>query len=311
MATQPPSQGVVPPSVTGRASARHGAWVLVATILGSSMAFIDGTVVNVALPALQSSLNASLADVQWVVESYALMLSALLLTGGSLGDLYGRRRIFAWGVGLFALASLWCGAASTVTDLIIARGVQGVGAALLVPGSLALITVAFPEDERGRAIGTWSGVTAITAGLGPVVGGWLVEHASWRWAFFINLPLAAIVLAVTLTKVQESATADGRGHLDWAGVFLATIGLGGVVYAFIESSPIAGIAGAAVLVVFLIVEARSATPMLPLSLFRSRTFTGANLLTLFLYAALAAVFFFFPMNLIQVQGYSATAAGAA
>lgn len=306
-----PSQRPVPASVTTAAEAGRGPWVLVATILGSSMVFIDGTVVNVALPALQSSLGASLADVQWVVESYALSLSALLLAGGSLGDLYGRRRIFAWGVALFALASLWCGAASTVTELIIARAVQGIGGALLVPGSLALITVAFPENARGRAIGTWSGFTAITAGLGPVLGGWLVEHASWRWAFFINLPLALIVLAVTMARVPESATGGRRADLDWAGVVLTTIGLGGVVYAFIESSPVAGIAGAAVLVLFVIVEARSQAPMLPLSLFRSRTFTGANLLTLFLYAALSTVFFFFPMNLIQVQGYSATAAGAA
>src|SRR5713226_1051131 len=161
----------------------NGPGILAATILGSSMTFIDGTIVNVALPALQSSLHATLAEVQWVVESYALALSALLLTGGSLGDLYGRRKIFAIGVMIFAVASTWCGLSRSVAQLIAARGLQGLGAALLVPGSLALISVSFSEEERGRAIGTWSGFTSITAALGPVLGGWLIQHASWRWAF--------------------------------------------------------------------------------------------------------------------------------
>src|SRR5207253_6661926 len=167
----------------------------------SSMAFIDGTVVNVALPALQSALHATLADVQWVVESYALALAALLLTGGSLGDLYGRRRIFAIGVVFFTVASVWCGVSPTIGQLIAARALQGVGGALLVPGSLALISASFPPERRGRAIGTWSGFTAITAALGPVLGGWLVEHLSWRWVFFINLPIALAVLAITTWRV--------------------------------------------------------------------------------------------------------------
>src|ERR1700691_3953890 len=176
----------------------RGPWVLIATILASSMAFIDGTVVNVALPALQTALNASVTDIQWVVESYALLLASLLLLGGALGDLYGRRRIFLFGVLLFAIGSAWCGLASSIDSLIVARGVQGIGAAFLVPGSLAIISASYTEDERGRAIGTWSGFTAITASIGPVLGGWLVENASWRWVFVINLPLAALVIPLSL-----------------------------------------------------------------------------------------------------------------
>src|SRR5216684_9333126 len=190
-------------------------WILAATILGSSMAFIDGTVVNVALPALQSALHATLADVQWVVESYALFLAALLLIGGSLGDRYGRRKIFAAGVVLFTVASVWCGLASNIWQLIVARGLQGIGGALLVPGSLALISVNFSEEQRGRAIGTWSGFTSITAAVGPVLGGWFVEHGSWRWVFFINLPLGLVVLLLALWKVPESRAGGQGQQLDW------------------------------------------------------------------------------------------------
>ncbi len=185
---------------------QNGSWVLVATILGSSMAFIDGTVVNVALPALQSSLHATVSDVQWVVEAYALMLASLLLVGGSLGDLYGRRKTFIFGVIVFALGSTWCGFAGSIHALIVARGVQGIGAAMLVPGSLSLISASFAVKERGRAIGTWSGFTAITASIGPVLGGWLVQHGSWRWVFFINVPVAIVVLAVTLSRVRRAGT---------------------------------------------------------------------------------------------------------
>jgi EmrB/QacA subfamily drug resistance transporter len=277
------------------------------------MAFIDGTVVNVALPALQTALQATLRDVQWVVESYALFLAALLLTGGSLGDLFGRRKVYVIGVALFAAASAWCGFAPDVRQLIAARALQGIGAALLVPQSLALISVSFPEGERGRAIGTWSGFTAITAAIGPVLGGWLVQHWSWRWVFFINLPLALVVVVLTIWRVPESR-AESQSHaqrLDLVGALLTTLGLGGIVFALIEHVTLAGVVGAVALVVFLLVEARSSSPMLPLGLFRSRNFTGANLLTLFLYTALSGVLFFFPLNLIQVQGYSPTAAGAA
>lgn len=295
-------------------------WILAATILGSSMVFIDGTVVNVALPALQANLNATAIDVQWVVEAYALFLAALLLLGGSLGDHFGRKRIYAIGVVVFAAASVWCGVAPNITQLIIARAVQGIGGALLVPGGLAIISASFPEEERGRAIGTWSGSTAMTTALGPVLGGWLIEHVSWRAVFFLNLPLALIVLALVFFFVPESRDEEEKGKLDLKGAALATISLGGIVYGLIESSRlgfkspvvlVALIGGAIISAAFIVVEARVKSPMMPLTLFRSANFTGANLLTLFLYAALAGTLFFLPLNLIQVQNYTATAAGAA
>lgn len=297
-----------------------GTWVLVATILGSSMAFIDGTVVNVALPVLQVELHASAANAQWVVEAYALFLAALILVGGSLGDRLGRRRIFAIGVGVFTLASVACGFAPNIQTLIFARAVQGIGGALLTPGSLALISASFSNETRGRAIGTWSGFTSITAAFGPVLGGWLVEHASWRWVFFLNVPLAIAVLTVTLWRVPESRDVHASKHLDTSGALLATVGLGALVFGLIEwpalgpGSPLvilALLAGVGALVGFVLVERRSAEPMMPLDLFRSRTFSGANLLTLLLYAATGALTYFVPFNLIRVQGYSATAAGSA
>ena len=271
------------------------------------MAFIDGTVVNVALPALQNALHAGVSDVQWVVESYALLLAALLLTGGALGDLYGRRKVFAWGVAIFAAASAWCGLAPSVLTLIVARAVQGAGAALLVPGSLALISASFPPEERGRAIGTWSGFTSITSAMGPVLGGWLVEHASWRWVFFLNLPMAAAVLALTLWRVPESRNPQASPNLDWPGALLATVGLGAATFALIEAGRggpliwLTALLGVAALIAFLIVESRSAAPMIPIALFRSWNFSGANLLTYFLYSALGGILFFFPLDLIQVQ----------
>ena len=293
--------------------------MLAATILASSMAFIDGTVVNVALPALQSSLNAIAVDLQWVIEAYSLLLSALLLVGGSLGDHYGRRRIFLIGVALFAAASAACGFAGDIRQLVAARALQGLGAALLVPGSLAIISSSFSENERGRAIGTWSGFSAITAGIGPVMGGWLIEHVSWRAVFFINLPIALLVILISLRHVTENSDKDNT-RVDWLGALLAATGLGALVYGLIESSRLGFAdksvilvltAACALLVVFLFVEARISQPMLPLALFRVRTFTGANLLTFLLYAALGGTLFFLPLNLIQVQHYSATAAGAA
>lgn len=290
---------------------KNGPWILAATILGTSMAFIDGTVVNVALPALQSALHATLSDVQWVVESYALFLAALLLIGGSLGDRYGRRKMFVAGVVLFSVASVWCGLAPNIRQLIVARGLQGIGGALLVPGSLALISANFSQAERGRAIGTWSGFTSITAAIGPVLGGWFTEHGSWRWVFFINLPLGLAVLWLSLWKIPESRSAAQGRQFDWPGGLLAAAGFGGIVFGLIEAAPVAGAAGAIVLLGLLYWEARSSSPMVPLHLFRSRDFSGANLLTFFLYAALNGVLFFFPLNLIQVQGYSPTEAGAA
>ncbi len=292
---------------------------MVATILASSMAFIDSTVVNVALPAIQSSFRATVVDVQWVVEAYGLFLASLILAGGSLGDLFGRRLVFQAGVAIFAAASVGCGFASNIHLLIIARSVQGIGAALLVPGSLAIISTSFDENSRGRAIGTWSGFTAITTAVGPVIGGWLVQHASWRWAFFVNVPLAAVVLAISLWRLPESRSA-ATTRLDWAGAIFASIGLSGLVYGFIESTNLGWrhplvfgslILGSACLVGFALVERYVPSPMVPLALFESRSFTGANLLTLFLYSAVGIFFFLFPLNLIQVQGYSATSTGAA
>lgn len=294
-------------------------WVLAATILGSSMVFIDGTVVNVALPALQASLNATVVDAQWVVEAYALFLAALLLAGGSLGDHFGRKRIYSIGVVLFALASVGCGLAPNINQLIIARAAQGVGGALLVPGSLAIISASFDEDSRGKAIGTWSGFTAITAAIGPVFGGWLIQNISWRAIFFINVPLALIVLALVYLHVPESRDEES-GRLDWIGAALATLSLGALTFGLIESSRLgfahpaifaALVGGGVITILFLAYEARATNPMLPLQLFRSRNFSGANLLTLFLYTALSGALFFMPLNLIQVQGYTATAAGAA
>ena len=296
-----------------------GPWVLAATILGSSMAFIDGSVVGVILPILQSELNATMSEVQWIVESYALLLAALMLVGGALGDRFGRRRIFGLGVGLFALASAWCGVAATAGQLIAARAAQGFAGALLVPGSLAIISASFGDAQRGRAIGTWSAFTAITAAIGPVLGGWLVDSFSWRWVFYINIPIAAVVLAILFLRVPESRNPT-QGTLDWIGAALAAAGLGSLVFGLVESSNI-GLghplvvttvaAGAAVLGLFVVVESRVAHPMMPPALFRSRRFSGANLVTLLLYSALSGALFFVPFNLIQVQGYSATAAGAA
>lgn len=295
-----------------------GGWVLAATILGSAMAFVDTTVVNVALPALQKAFGADVADVQWVVEAYALSLAALLLAGGSLGDRFGRRRVFGIGVALFAAASMGCGLAPSIHWLTAMRAVQGVGGALLVPGSLALISASFPPSRRGRAIGTWSGVSAIAAGVGPVLGGWLIEHASWRWIFFVNVVPAASVLLI-LPRVPESSDPEA-GRLDLPGVVLATLGLAGVVFGLIEAGrsgwahpAVVGSAvlGAAALAAFVAVERRKQSPMVPLELFHSRTFAGANLLTFLLYAALGGALFFLPFNLIQVHGYGAAAAGAA
>jgi EmrB/QacA subfamily drug resistance transporter len=293
--------------------------VLAACILGSSLAFVDGTVVNVALPAIQQSLGATVYQAQWVVESYALMLAALLLVGGSLGDRYGRRGIFLLGVVVFGAASIACALSPNVGALIAARAVQGMGAALLVPGSLALITTTFPEAERGKAFGTWAGFSGITSAAGPLVGGWLIDRLSWAWAFAINIPLALVVVAIVLARVPR-ASANSTAKLDVAGAVLATLGLGGVVFAFIEA-PTRGWAsgavllslavGIAALIALALVEHRIAAPMLPLKLLRNRDFAGANLLTLLLYSALGGGLFFVPLNLIQVQGLSATGAGAA
>lgn len=312
--------GPSPPAGTLATRGRTGSWVLAAAVLGSSLAFIDGTVVNVALPSLQTDLKTDSAGAQWVVEAYSLFLAALLLVGGSLGDRYGRRRIFAIGVAMFAVSSAVCGAAPSIGVLVAARAVQGASGALLTPGSLALISATFPRERRGRAIGTWSGATGITSALGPLVGGLLVQQLSWRWAFLVNLPIAAAVLVITARHVPESRDEDVHGRLDVAGALLVTVGLGGVVLALIRSQTagvgdplvmVAAVVGVGFLAVFIAVERVVAAPMLSLGLFRSRAFATTNALTLLLYAGLGGALFFVPLCLIEVHGYSPVAAGAA
>jgi EmrB/QacA subfamily drug resistance transporter len=315
-------EATVPPSV--RRPCEPGAsdprWSLVVAVLGSSMAFLDGTVVNVALPVMQRELGVALDQVQWIVESYALLLASLVLVGGALGDRLGRRRVFSAGTALFAGASAACGLSPTALVLIFARGVQGIGAALLVPGSLSLISAAYSEKDRGAAIGTWSAWSAITAAVGPVAGGWVVAHGSWRWLFFFNVPIAVAVLVLARLRVRETRDEAAEQRMDWPGAALATVGLGAIVYALVDAGAgglgrprVLGLLafGAAVLVAFVVVEARARAPMVPLTLFRSRTFAGTNLLTFFLYAALGGALFFVPFDLIQVHRYSPAAAGAA
>jgi EmrB/QacA subfamily drug resistance transporter len=294
--------------------------VLASAIIGSSMTFVDGTVVNVTLPVLRRSLGASVAQIQWVVEGYMLFSASLILVGGALGDRWGRRRVFSAGVVVFALASAWCGLASDAAHLIAARGVQGIGASLLVPGSLALISASFSRERRGRAIGTWAAWTSIAAGIGPLVGGWLVEHLSWRWIFLLNLPFAAAVLALARARVPESRDETITGRIDWPGALLVTAGLFALVYGLIRGGAeglgsgvvVASIlGGVATLAGFAWLETHTQRPMVPPVLFRSRGFTGANLLTVCLYAGMSAIMFVLPFHLIQRRGYSVVQAAAA
>jgi len=292
---------------------------LISAILGSSMVFIDGTVVNVALPILRQKLGATVAEAQWIVESYMLFLASLLLVGGTLGDRWGRRFTFVLGTVIFAAASAACGVATSVLFLIVARGVQGIGAALLVPGSLALISARYSKETRGRAIGTWAAFTSMAAGIGPIIGGWLVQEISWRWVFYINIPLAALVIAI-VRKVPESRNEQESAGIDWIGAALVTAGLFGLVYGLVEAGSkgfsdirvISALAlGTAALVAFIIEERRCPHPMVPLSFFRSRAFTGVNVLTLFLYCGMSATMFVLPFNLIEVHGYSVVEAASA
>lgn len=298
---------------------RSRPWVLAATILGSSTAFIDGSVVTVALPAMQADLAAPVSQAQWIVNAYMLLLGALILIGGASGDRFGRRRMFVIGVLVFTAASVACGFAPNAAALIGARAVQGTGAALLVPTSLAIISAAFPENERGRAIGTWAGASALTTALGPVLGGWLTDAWSWRTIFFINVPVAALALAITLWHMPESRNREVQ-RIDWVGAVLAVAGLGCLAYGLTRASEAAWgdvrviaamLLGAAVLVAFVWFEGRARSAMMPLQLFRSADFSGANGITLLLYFALSGAMFFIPFNLIRIQGYPAAAAGAA
>lgn len=310
--TARPGPGVALTSAAGR-------WLIVATVLGSGMAFLDGTVVNIALPTISRDLGGGLVVQQWVLDGYLLTLSALLLLGGALGDRYGRRKVFGVGLIAFALASLLCGLAPTGGVLIAARLLQGVGGALLVPGSLALINAAIRAEDRGRAVGSWAGLAGVASAIGPFLGGWLVDAVSWRWVFLINLPLAAVGVWVTVRHVPESRDATATGRLDLGGALAVTVGLTGLTYALIEGpardwdglAVTAAIVGGLALVAFPFIERRTAEPLLPLEVFRSPQFTGANLATFAIYGALGGALFLLALQLQQTLGYSALAAGVA
>ncbi|MBL0372122.1 MFS transporter [Rhizobium sp. KVB221] len=304
------------PDAPGDDAPAQTRWVLPVTILGSSLSFIDGSVVNVALPAMQSSLDATISTMQWVVNGYMLMLSSLILIGGSLGDRYGRRNIFILGVIVFAIASAGCGIASTAAELIAGRLLQGIGAALLVPASLAIIGTAYSEKTRGKAIGTWAAAAAIMAAIGPPLGGWLVDTTGWRSIFFINPPIAAVTLLLALKLPVDGKRA--AAPLDWAGSALAVIFLSLLSYGLValgDGMRLVGTIAVALsvpaAVLFLVVEAKSPAPMMPLGLFRDRNFAGANAITVVLYAGLSASLFILPFMLIRVHGYSASATGMA
>jgi EmrB/QacA subfamily drug resistance transporter len=294
-------------------------WVLAATILASVIAYVDESVVNVALPTIARDLAASAATLQWVINAYTLCLAAFLLVGGAAGDRLGRRRVFIAGTALFAAASLGCGLSRDIAQLIAARAVQGVGAALLIPCSLAIIGAAFPEDQRGRAIGTWAGFSAIAAAVGPLLGGWIVDHLAWQVIFFINPVLGLAALWIAWRHLPESVDPEAPPGIDWPGALLAFAGLGSVAFGLI-ALPEAGLrdptvaaslaVGVVLLALFVWHEARTPAPMMPINLFRSATFSGVNVLTLLLYGALGGAFFLLPFDLIAVHGYSATMAGA-
>jgi EmrB/QacA subfamily drug resistance transporter len=292
-----------------------GRAVIAAAALGSGMAFLDGTVVNVALRTIGEDLDASLAQLQWIMNGYLLTLASLILLGGSLGDRFGRRRIFVIGTIWFAVASLLCGLAPNPEVLIAARVLQGIGGALLTPGSLAMIEGAFVAEDRAPAIGAWTGLTSLSAAIGPFVGGGLVQYADWRWIFLINPPLAAVTVLVAVRWVPETKDPHASSHFDWLGALLGVLALGGTTYALIEwggtTAWVAVVVGVLAAVGFVVVEAREPMPMLPLGIFRDRTFSAANVLTLLAYGALGAISFFVTIELQTVSGYGALAAGAA
>jgi EmrB/QacA subfamily drug resistance transporter len=296
-----------------------GRWILIATVLGSGVASLDATVVNVALPAIGKDLGATVSGLQWVITGYLITLAALILLGGSLGDIFGRRRIFQFGVVWFSAASLLCGVAPNLTLLIMARALQGVGGALLTPGSLAIIEASFSPDDRGRAIGAWSGMGGIATAIGPFAGGWLISAVSWRYIFLLNLPLAAAVLAAS-RRVPESVDPAADRRIDTSGAVLVVVGLAAVTYALIQgpspgTSPavtaVSAAIGVVALVGFVMVERSSAHPMLPIDIFSSRVFVAANLVTVAVYGALSGTFFLLAVDLQQVLRYSPVAAGAA
>jgi EmrB/QacA subfamily drug resistance transporter len=297
-----------------------GRWVLFATVLGSGIAFLDSTVVNVALPQMDADLEAGVSGLQWTLNSYLLTLSALLLLGGSLGDLYGRRKMFVAGLVGFGAASAMCTFAPTIELLVVARAVQGIAAALLVPGSLAIISASFQPDDRAAAIGAWSGLSGVATAFGPFIGGWLVDAWTWRLVFLINIPLVVIAIFVTLKHVPETRDETAEQRVDISGAIAAALGLGGIVYALIEG-PVRGwgqpivlgsiAVGVLASIVFVVVEMRSSHPMLPLRIFRNVQFSAANATTLVVYAALGGALFLLVVQLQESMGYSALEAGAA
>lgn len=300
-------------------SPQDKSWVLAVAVLGSTLAYIDESVVNVALPKIEADLHTTLASMQWVINAYTLCMSALLLIGGAAADRFGRRKLFLAGMITFTLSSIACGFAPNVAPLVAARAIQGVGAALLIPCSLAIIGATFDEHERGAAIGIWSGASALAAGAGPLLGGLLIDHLSWRAIFFINPLIAIPTLWIAVLRLPESADPAARAGLDWLGATLVFGGLGSLVYGLISAATLGWrdvtvigslTAGALLLLGFALQERRSLAPMVPLALFRSASFSGLNLLTLFLYGALGGAFFFLPFLLIEAHGFSATAAGA-
>ncbi|HEY9374930.1 MFS transporter [Streptomyces sp.] len=295
-----------------RLRSRAGRWVVFVTVLGSGMVLLDSTVVNVALPHIGEDLDTDLAALQWTVNAYMLTLAGFILLGGALGDRYGRRRVFVIGVVWFALASLLCGIAPNAEILIAARALQGVGGALLTPGSLAILQASFHPDDRARAVGLWSGFGGVGAAVGPFLGGWLVDGPGWRWVFLLNVPLAAICVPIALRHVPETRDEDAyQGRFDIPGALLGAVSLGLVTYAFIGESWLAGVLGVVVGGAFVLVEKRTAHPMLPLSIFDSRLFTAINLVTLCVYAAFSGFFFLAALQLQVVSGYSALGAGTA
>jgi EmrB/QacA subfamily drug resistance transporter len=302
------------PAYVGYSTSR-GRAVVAAAVLGSGLTLLDGTVVNIALRTIGKDLDATLAELQWISNGYLLSLASLILLGGALGDRYGRRRVFVIGTVWFALASLLCGLAPTPLVLILARVLQGVGAALLTPGSLSIMQSVFAPEDRGRAIGAWSGLAGIAAAVGPFLGGVLIEYASWRWIFLINLPLAVVTVLLANRCVPESRDPDAAPRFDVPGAALAAAALAGVTYSLIQWGDAlavpAAVAGIAAGVGFLVVEARSGHPMMPLELFGSRNFSAANLMTLLVYAALGGVLFFLVLQLQTVAGYTPLAAGMA
>ena len=302
-----------------RFSSPAGRWVIATTVLGSGIAFLDSTIVNVALEAIRAEFDATIGGLQWTVEAYLLTLGALILLGGSLGDLYGPKRIFVYGLALFTLASALCGLAPTVGFLVGARALQGFGAAMLVPGSLAIIQASFHPDDRGRAIGAWSGLAGVSTAIGPFIGGWLIDSVSWRLVFYINIPLAIVAISIATRHVPETRDVDARSP-DIARSLAAFFGLGGVIYALVEGPAIGWTEGSIVaaaalglvsLVAFFIIEARVSEPMMPLSMFSSRQFSSTNATTLVVYFALGGAMFLVTLQLQRVLGYSALQAGLA